>query len=37
MAYEFLYGNKTGALFPMMVIYNEGIPPGFPGEWNHIN
>ena len=35
--YEFLYGNQNGALFLMLAKYNEIIPPGFPGEMNHIN
>ena len=34
---EFFYGNQNGALFPILAMYNEIIPPGFPGEMIHIN
>ena len=34
---ELSYTNQNGALFPILAIYNEITPPGFPGETNHIN
>ena len=37
MESQVLYRNQNGALFPMLAIYNKSIPPGFPGEMNHIN
>ena len=37
MESEFLYGDQNGTLFPMLAIYNEIIPPGFPGEMIHIH
>ena len=37
MESEFLYGNQNGTLFPVLAIYNEIVPLGFPGEINYIN
>ena len=37
MESEFLFENQNGALSPMLAVYNEIIPLGFPGEMNHIN
>ena len=38
MESELIYAKENGALFPILLaIYNEIIPPGFPGVMNHIN